>query len=219
MGFGGRDIAFDRGDVVTGQQVVNLCEDFHLTRAELSASLGKGYDWASSRTGPENLARPLSAKMAGEFLALRNKLREEYRQTAPTAEGGRPRLLLPSEAAELREKYPSLRGDLQALMAFLLKGPEPGKDAVWKPTLDSVWKWLCHQRRLGKMRTLFYWRKFFLWIQEADEPGTAEKMLLTAGWKPWEMAVDFLAVEYGMSYDRIRVIVQSAGPGETSVGD
>jgi hypothetical protein len=210
MGFGGRDIAFDRGAVVTGQQIVNLCEDFNLTRAELSASVGKGYDWASGRTGPENVARPLSRKMARELLALRDGLRDEYRQTAPTAEGGRPRLLLPSEPAELRERYPSLLGDLQELKGFLLKGPEPAKEAVWKPTMKAVWDWLCQQRRLGKMRTLFYWRQFFSWIQEAEDAGTAEKMLLWAAWKPWEMAVDFVAHEYGVGAETVTRIVQAA---------
>jgi hypothetical protein len=194
IGFEGRDIAFDRGAVVTGVHLVNLCKDFHKTRLEVSTSLGKRYNWAGDRTRPIKLHEPLSRNMALRVLELRDSLRQQYRTTGAIPKiGGRPRVLLPSERAELPGKYRALLADLRLLSGFV---KEKGRTAK----MDAVWEWACNHRRQGHIRTLFYWAPFYNWIEE--------DVLLGGAWLPSDAAIDFLAAEYGTAHDTIRLIVR-----------
>lgn len=186
IGFGGRDIAFDRGAVVTGTSVVNLCQDFNLTRVEVSKSLGKSYDWASGRTGPANLNRPLSAQMAREVLALRSSLREDLRKKAPTKLGGRPSPLTASERFAAPAELKALQHDLNMLK-------EEAVSQQKMTTLSDAWSWLCHMQRHRKLQTLFFWPQFFRWIEKSHGDWSSFKESLR--WLT-DIALEFMADEH-----------------------
>jgi predicted transcriptional regulator len=176
---------YDRGAAVTGIQLLNLCSDFQKKREEVSKLLGKHYNWAGDRTRPTKLHHPLSRTMGLAVLILRRALREK--QGAPTGAGGRPPRLLRSERAELPGKFQSLHHDLRLLHKFL-RDQGGGR--------GEVWAWLCRMQRKGKMHTLFLWPEFWRWIEKTLGQ---EAYMVDGAWRPRDIALEFLAEEYGIS--------------------
>jgi hypothetical protein len=88
--------------------------------------------------------------MATRLLSSIASLRDEFRRVGPTAKGGRPKALLPSEEKELPGKYHALKADLQLMLRWAEREDE-------KITVDTLGKWMCDRWRAGELQVLLFW--------------------------------------------------------------
>jgi hypothetical protein len=91
-----------------------------------------------------------------------------------------------------------MKRDLKVLHRFL-------KDQGERPSLTDVWSALCRLRRRGSIQILFFWPEFFRWLAKSYN----DRAFLAADWVPGDLAIEFLAEEYGASAETIRRLVRS----------
>ncbi len=197
MGFpSARASIYDRGGVVTGHNLLDLCRDANWSRRESAERLRVSLHWVENRMSPSRVERSLPVEMAKVFLAVRRGFLDDYRRQGATARGGRPRVLLPSERESLPAKYRQLRQELKQLRRWLL-------EQSGTPNIDQAWEWLCEQLRQGKLRTLLFWPQFLLWLRNSYNVDA----FLCADWAPNELTLQFLADEYDVSEETVKRVV------------
>jgi len=200
MGFpSGHPCLFERGEPVSGRALLNLFGDFGKTRKEVAGLLGTDVNLIYYHLSPSRLDKPLSVNLAQKVLTLKRALVGQYRSQAASKKGGRPRMLLPSERADLRRKYADLRRELKLLRGWL-------QGETGRQSMARVWQWLCEQSRLGVIRTLLFWPQFFRWMESRY---SMKGFLKVAAWVPNEVAIEFLADEIGASFDTIRIAART----------
>jgi hypothetical protein len=193
MSFPHRARVFAHGKPVMASDIVALCSDFNLRKEKAGELLRIGYRWMG-RLLAGNTARPLGAPLAKRLLKIRRELTTEMRKRAAAGkQGGRPRQLLPSEKSAMGERYDALRGDLKSMRAWI-------QEQEKAPSFSAVWNWLCERFRLGQLRSLQFCPQFFDWIEKNYDA----RAFFEGKWTPHELAVQFLADDYGASEDTIR---------------
>jgi hypothetical protein len=70
--------------------------------------------------------------------------------------------------------------------------------------MKQLYDWLCQAARRKGIETLLYWPQFFRWIKERY----TDKGILDAEWRPSELALEFLADDYGASFETVRRIIR-----------
>jgi hypothetical protein len=202
MGFpSGRASIYDRGEPVTGKNLLDLCRDAQWTRTEFAQRLQVSISCVYNRMSPSRVTRSLPVEMAKVLLAVRKGFIEDYRRRGATTRGGRPKTLLASEKASLPNNYHALRQELKLLRGWLLEQSRT-------PDIGKAWEWLCQQSREGRARTLLFWPRFFRWLKDS----LTEGFFLAGNWAPHEVTIDFLAAEYDASEETVRRIIY--GPAE-----
>jgi len=206
MGFPPRARVFLHGEPVGWRQFHALCSDFGLAEGEAARRLRMTVGWLGREPKPKRKGESLSPALAKKVVRLRAELLADYRHKPATRDrGGRPKQLAPTERAELPAKYDALRADLKAFRRWLLENPTAPRGAAWT--------WLCERFRAGAMRTLQFWPQFFAWLQKDYRLDTFRR----AAWVPRDVAIQFLAGDYGASENVITYILehQQANPPES----
>lgn len=204
MGFPTRRAClYSHGEPVSGATLAAMCEDFGKSSQELSERLLKDYDWVADRM---SRVEPLPPKIAKHVLRFRDQLRAD-RKTAPTAEGGRPSPLTPSERAGIPSKFRALQHDLRMLQEALNDPALFARSGQSKPTkVSDAWAWLCDMQRQGKLQTLFFWREFWTWVEQTH----GDMVLFQASLaRPTEVALEFMADDYGVTLSTIDHIARN----------
>ncbi len=183
---------FLHGELLTGQRLNKLCRDFGMTKKQMAKALLTRLRAVYYYTTGAKKHRALQSDFAGRVIAVRQNLLTEFRRRGATAKGGRPRLLLPSEKAELPSKRRALRAELSALRKWL-------REQDGRVSSRDVWDWLCSQSRSGVMRTLLFWPQFHEWVKRSYDQISFHQ----GQWIPYDLAIQFLADEYGASEETI----------------
>ncbi len=196
MGFPGRARVFLHGEPVGWKHYRELCSDFDLTNEKAAKLLGISEDWLRRKLKPRRKAEALSPKLAKRLLKVRAELLAELRRTpAAGPQGGRPRQLPASDKAELPAKYDALRSELKVFRSRLREHREAPRGATWD--------WLCERFRAGELPTLKLWPQFFAWLARKSYLSTFRE----ASWIPRDLAIHFLADDYGASETVIAYVV------------
>lgn len=212
----GHGRCFQHGEPVTGEYIAHLCTDFEKSRSEMANVLEVTEQCVASHIRGGVRQRHLPIPLAQRAIILRGVLRGHHKRSAPTLSGGRPRVLLPSEAEVIPGKYEALRRDLKLLHQWLEKQGRP-------VDVDRVWEWLCSQARRRVIRTLVFWPQFFEWFKrQGYSEGYLDHRRTKIGafsteWTPHQVAIEFLSTDYGVSAETIRNQVRrKARPPGTS---
>jgi transposase len=174
-------------------------------RREITDALHVNPHWITHRLRAKDKSRPLSAKMGGRILVFWRGLKDRWHTQSASPKGGQPKKLLPSEQAALRRRYQSLQKDLKRLNAWLRA------DRVY--SRRRAREWICEQAERGRLRTLLFWPKFFRWVEEGfdlEGVGVDRPTFLQGQWTPSEVALDFLAGDYGLAPRTVADLVRSS---------
>jgi hypothetical protein len=173
-------------------------------RREITDRLRVNQMWIIHRLRAKDRGRPLSAKMGDRVLSLWKALKDKRQTQSASPKGGRPRNLLPSEESALPRRYQSLRKDLKSLLAWL-------RDEDGHVTMRRVREWICEQAQQGRMRTLLIWPEFFKWAGKGFDPqqgtGMDHATFLRGDWRPNELALEFLAQDYGLAPSTVKRLI------------
>jgi len=74
---------------------------------------------------------------------------------------------------------------------------------------------MCEGTQLGRMRTRLVGPEFFKWVGkgfDSEGRGMDHPTFLRGDWRPNELAVEFLAQDYGLAPPTVRDLVQSSHP-------
>lgn len=183
---------YEHGAPISGEDVRNLSLDYAETVEEIGRRLHASPSWMGLHRSHSYRSKPLTVTMARRVQKLDRSLLSVYRIKPSSRKGGRPRQLPPSKDRKLCARYKDLLLDLKALRDWLRKQDAP-------QNFNTIWGWLCEQRRCGQMRTLFFWPQFFEWLETSYET----RAFLTGDWIPHELAVQFLAESSRVNEDLI----------------
>ena len=189
---------FGHGGPITSQHLIATCEDFNLTQSRLAELMGIWPPNLSHRLNTSPANRPLSKRWANRLLSVNKLLKADYSKAA-TSKGGRPRILTPSERREIPAKYHVLRRDLWVLRSWI--NQQDGNLAIGK-----VWEWACDQSRRRTSQSLLFWPQFHRWITKSYD----DRAFLSGQWVPNELALQFLADDYGASFETLRRIIRTS---------
>lgn len=190
---------YQHGEALNGAHLHALRSDFGKSRRELAALLGMDHSKISRYLALGRQHQPLPSNVARRVLLIQPLLRQEQRKKSPTASGGRPKLLLPTERRELPTKYHVLLRDLKLIHRFL-------KDQYGLASLAQVWDRVCQLRRQGEIQVLLFWPQFYRWLCRA----TDEQAFVAGAWVPADLALEFLADDYQAGVETIRRAVRAA---------
>jgi hypothetical protein len=183
---------YDHGRVLRVADLRRIAQDLGKSLRQMADDMGLNYETLKSGASAGYHENPLSTLIGRAFKKRMPKWRSEYRHRPSSADGGRPQLLLPSERHKMRAEYK----DLLPLLKRVLKYVEQEVANERAVDLVSMRSWVFLQARKGQLRRLALWPSFFGWIRERN--------LVRSGFKPFLLAYEFLASEYGVSVGTIR---------------
>jgi len=188
MGFPRRGRVFVHGEPVTAKHFLALISDFSLTVEQAAQLSGISVDWARRVVRGKALAS-LSPRVAKRILKARHELTKEFRRKPAAGKlGGRPKRLTLGDELEVPKKYGDLRAELKSLRVWIHE-----QDRA--PSNGDIWDKLCAQFRSEALRALQFWPQFFAWIEKKYDA----RAFRQGSWAPHDIAVGFLAADYGAS--------------------
>lgn len=199
MGYPKRFRAFLHGEPVGWKHITTLCSDFNLTSVRAAELLDISEDWIRRKLTPKRKTEALSPTLARRLLRVRAELLAEFRKRPASRQGGRPKQLTPSDKGEVPLKYHALLRELRALRAWV-------QEQDRAPSTDGIWNWLCERFRSRTFRTLQFWPQFFRWSSKEFDTQSFRR----GQWVPRDLAVQFLADDYGASQDTVAGVVSHA---------
>jgi hypothetical protein len=188
---------YSHGQTMSVTDLRSIARDLGKSLRQLSDDMGVKYDTLKKGTSPSRLQEPLSSLIGRAFKKQLTKWRAEYTGRSATAQGGAPRLLLPSERQMLPREYHALLPDVKATLRWLGDRQAREQPARFEDLRDHVYL----EARRGRLRKIALWPDL---IHEIREVAAADRRLLRGELKPSDLTRTLLARTYGVSVETIR---------------